>query len=96
MRLGSCRWGVLVLILAPRSRPHGERGGVRGKERRAQGRARRMGAGYACRAGYEADGEELQRYGGSAARFYWAARYRPMKSYPIRYPNTSSFIHENW
>ena len=60
---------VLVLILARGSLLLEERGGVRGKERRAQGRARRMGAGYACRAGYEADGEELQRYGGSAKRF---------------------------
>jgi hypothetical protein len=36
-----------------------ERGGIRGKERRAQGRPRRMGAGYACVAD-EADKEGLQ------------------------------------
>jgi len=32
------------------------------------------------------------RDGGSAARFYWAARYRPMESYPIERPSASNSL----
>jgi hypothetical protein len=50
-RLGSCGQGVPVLISAPESHPCGDRVGGQGKERQAQGRAKRTGAEVCCGAG---------------------------------------------
>jgi len=54
-RLGSCRWGVLVLIQAPGPHPRGERMGSRGRSGgRSQG---------ACVGRGEADGSRVHVWG---------------------------------
>jgi hypothetical protein len=65
---GSCGRGVLALIPAPGSCLQGERGGVMGKERRARGRARRIGASYACVVG-RGRRERTVAISGSASHF---------------------------
>jgi hypothetical protein len=48
-RLGSCQWGMLVLILAPGSCPRGERGGGQGKGAADVGQGEANGGGVCVR-----------------------------------------------
>ena len=78
VRLGSYGHGVFILILAPGPACAEREEGIRGKEQRARGGARRMGAGYACRA----DKTDVDEHASAAANGR-AASVGGLATYPI-------------